>query len=300
LSASRRAETQLAPMMGLLDTWALAVQMKAFVAEGADGGALFGTHQPTVREISDSFADGTAAVARRLMTPSDFNEYQAFVTAYARDYPLHDLSFDRPSVVELWSRDKGGGTKLVDSLGTVPEAMADTAQRLQIYGDTAPVQAMRATQLALLEAGYSRGDMQAAFKQLDDRLERLTAAAESAPELVHGAEAEFRKSLREVLDRLDADSAGTVATLRTERAALFAELQAERVAVVAAVDVQRQAFAQDAARVADRVVRTSGEEIRRLTLEVLLLLAALVIVLLSLPFAAGYLVGRARHRHGPQ
>jgi hypothetical protein len=300
LSASRRAETQLAPMMGLLDTWALAVQMKAFVAEGADGGALFGTHQPTVREISDSFADGTAAVARRLMTPSDFNEYQAFVTAYARDYPLHDLSFDRPSVVELWSRDKGGGTKLVDSLGTVPEAMADTAQRLQIYGDTAPVQAMRATQLALLEAGYSRGDMQAAFKQLDDRLERLTAAAESAPELVHGAEAEFRKSLREVLDRLDADSAGTVATLRTERAALFAELQAERVAVVAAVDVQRQAFAQDAARVADRVVRTSGEEIRRLTLEVLLLLTALVIVLLSLPFAAGYLVGRARHRHGPQ
>jgi preprotein translocase subunit SecE len=142
--------------------------------------------------------------------------------------------------------------------------------------------------------------MQAALKQLDDRLERLTAAAESAPELVHGAEAEFRKSLREVLDRLDADSAGTVATLRTERAALFADLQAERVAVVAAVDVQRKAFAQDAAQVADRVVRTSGEEIRRLTLEVLLLLMVLAMVLLGLPFAAGYLVGRARHRHGPQ
>jgi hypothetical protein len=299
LSASRRAETQLAPKMSLLDTWALGVQMKAFVAEGAPGGSLFGTHQATVREISDAYADGTETLAKQLMSAADFDAYQAFVTAYARDYPLHDLSFDRPSIVEQWSRAKGVNTKLVDTLGTIPEAMADTAQRVQIYGDTAPIQAMRATQLALLQAGYSRKDMQASLQQLDERLDRLMAVAESAPQLVHGAEDEFRQSLHEVLNRLDAESNNMASTLDRERSAVFAELQDERAAVIAAVDVQRKALTQDATRVTDQVVRNAGAELRRLAAEVVLLLIALAIVLLGLPFAAGYLVGRARHRRGP-
>jgi hypothetical protein len=299
LTASRGAETQLAPKMGLLDTWALSEQMKAFVAEGAPGGKLFGTHQATVREISDSYADGTETLARRLLSTAEFSEYQTFVISYARDYPLHDLSFDRPSVVELWSRGKSGETKLVDSLGTIPEAMEDTAQRLQIYGETTPVEAVRATQLALLRAGYSRQDMQAALKQLDERLDRLTTVAESAPELVRGAEAEFRKSLREVLDRLDVESNSMADTLHRERAALFSDLQDERVAVLAAVDVQRKALTQDASRISDQVIRNTGAQLRRVALEVVLLLVLLAAVLLGLPFAAGYLVGRARHRHGP-
>jgi hypothetical protein len=298
LSASRRAETQLVPMMELLDTWALSVQMQAFVAEGAPGGALFGTHQATMRQISDSYADGTEAIAKRVLSTADFNTYQDFVSAYARDYPLHDLSFSRPSVVELWSRTKGRDTKLVDSLGTIPEAMEDTAQRLQIYGETSPVQALRAAQLALLKAGYSRRDMQAALEQLNDRLDRLTAAAESAPELVQGAEAEFRQSLRQVLERLDAESNGLTATLHRERTELFADLQEERVAVLAAVDTQRKALAQDASRLADQVVTSSGAQVRRLAAEVVGLIIALTIVLLGLPFAAGYLVGRARQRRG--
>ena len=299
VSASRRAATQIAPMMSLLDSWALAVQMRAFVAAGAPGGALFRTHQATVREISDNFADGTERVAKRLMTAGDFEQYQAFVTGYARDYPLRDLSFDRPSVVELWSRERGG-TRLVDSLGTIPEALTDAAQRVQLYGDTAPVQALRTTQLALLQSGYSRGDLQAELEKLDERLARLTAVAESAPELVQGAEDEVTRSVREVLEQLDAASTATAATLHTERAALFTNLQAERVAVVAAVDAQRQALAQDAARVADQLVKTSGEQVRRLTREALLLLIALTTIVLGLPFGAGYLMGRTRPRREPR
>jgi hypothetical protein len=299
VSASRSAETQIAPMMSLLDSWALAVQMQQFVAAGAPGGALFGTHQATVREITDSYADAAEALARRLLTPADFTQYQSFVATYVREYPLRDLAFERASVVELWSQEKGGSTPLVDSLGTIPEAMADTAQRLQIYGDTVPTQVMRTTQLALLQSGYSRGDVQAALQQLDERLERLTEVAESAPQLVHGAEEAVRQSVREVFNRLDADTASTEAALSKERAALFSDLQAERIALVAAVDVQRKALTQDAARVGDQLVRSSGEEVRRLTREVMLLLIALAVVLLGLPFGAGYLVGRARYRRGP-
>lgn len=153
---SRRASTQMAPTMSLLDTWALAAQMQAFMAAGAPGGALFGAHQEAVRQVSGDFAEGAAGLARRLLAAPDFARYQAFVEQYAQQHPLVDLTFARASVMELWSREQGGDAKLIDSLGTVPEAMADAAQRLQIYGDTVPPQLMHETELALRQSGYSR------------------------------------------------------------------------------------------------------------------------------------------------
>jgi hypothetical protein len=291
---SRRAATRMAPMMSLLDTWAFAVQMKAFAAEGAPGGALFGVHQEAVRTVSDKYANDAQALAHRLIAPRELADYQRFVSDYARDNPLRDLEFARPSVVELWSREKGADTRLVDSLGTIPEAMADAGDRLQIYGETVPQQLMRRTQLALHEAGYSQSDLQASLRTLDERLARLSAVAESTPDLVHDAETQVRASLREVLDRLDASSARMIAAVHAERAALFTDLQSEREAVLAAVDTQRKALALDAGRLADQVVKRSGEEARELAAEVLVMLIVLAVVVLGLPFLAGYLLGRAR------
>lgn len=296
---SRRAATRLVPMMSLLDTWALAAQMRAFTAEGAPGGALFGAHQQAVRDISGNYASDAQALAQRLLAPPDFATYQAFVEQYVREQPLVDLTFARPSVVALWSREQGGDTKLVDSLGTVPEALADTADRLEIYGDTVPSQVMHKTQLALRESGYTRGDVQAAIVKLNERLDRLTAVAESTPELVRGAEAEVRLSLRELLDRLEASSRSASETLHAERVALFADLQSERATVMAELDLERKAVAADAARISSQVVKDTGAQLRELAAEVLLLLIVLAVVVLGLPFAAGYLVGRARKVPAP-
>jgi hypothetical protein len=295
VAESRRAATRITPIMSLLDSWALGVQMKAFMADGAAGGALFAGHQQVVREVSGNFADDMEALARTLLTAEEFGAYHKFVDGYARQHPLQDLTFARASVIELWVRESGAGTKLVDSVGTIPQAMADMADRLQIYGDTVPTQLMRQTQLALRGSGYSSQDMQASLRRLDERLARLSAVAEATPALIHGAEAEVRLSLREVLGRLEASSRATTAALRTERATLFVDLQSEREAVIAAVDVQRRALAMDAARIADQVVKSSGEQARHVARELGLLIILASIVVLGLPFAAGYFVGRARH-----
>lgn len=296
---SRRAATRLAPMMGLLDTWALAAQLQAFTAAGGGGGALFGAHQQAVRELSANYAFDAQSLAQRLLAPHDFAAWQAFVGKYVREHPLADLGFARASVVELWSREQGGDARLVDSLGTIPEALADAADRIEIYGDTVPSQVMRKTQLALRESGYSGGDVRAAIRELNARLERLTAVAESTPGLVRGAEAEVRASLGEVLDRVDASSRTAAEAVHAERVALFADLQRERAAVMAELDVQRQALAADAARISSRVVQDTGAQLRELAAEVLLLLIVLAVVVLGLPFAAGYMVGRARHARTP-
>lgn len=296
---SRRAATRLVPMMSLLDTWALAVQMQTFTAQGAPGGALFGSHQQAVRDVSDTYASDAQALARRLLAPHDFAAYQTFVEQYVREHPLADLTFARPSIVALWSREQGADTRLVDSLGTIPEAMADAADRMEIYGDTVPAQVMHETELALRESGYTRGDVQAAIRQLNERLARLSVVAESTPELVHGAEAQVRQSLREVLERLDASSRNAEQALHAERVALFTDLQSERAAVMAQLDVERKAVAEDAARISSRAMKDAGTQLRELAAEVLLLLIVLAVVVLGLPFAAGYLVGRARQGRVP-
>ena len=291
---SQRAASRISPMMSLLDTWALAAQMRAFLSRGQAGGELFGSHQETAVAVAVELDGEAQALARRLTASGEFSEYQRFVDAYTREHPLTNLEFVRPSVVELWSEAHGGGARLVDSMGTITEAMTDFSDRLKMSSDALALQTLWRTQLALREAGYSGTDIRAALRQLDERLAKASAAAENAPQLVHDAIAEVRRSVLDVLERVDSSSARMIEALRTEREALSADVRIERQAIVTAADAQRRALAQDAATIAERIVRSSGDEARRLAREVLALMIVLALLVLGLPFAAGYLVGRAR------
>ena len=93
---SVRAATQIAPMMGLLDTWALALQMRAFLAEGNTGGSLFGPHQEAVRWVAEVQAQNADALAERIIAPKDYEKYHGFVETYVRRYPLQDLTSSGP------------------------------------------------------------------------------------------------------------------------------------------------------------------------------------------------------------
>jgi len=284
---SQRAATRLAPMMALLDTWALASQMQEFLAPGRAGGALFGSRQEIALTAASELDEGAQDLARRLIAPGEFGQYQQFVATYTREHPLRNLAFVRASVVELWSHRSGAGTRLVDSIGTIPEAMEDVSERIKITSDALALQTIWRTELVLRESGYSQTAIRAALRQLDERLAKVSTAAESAPQLVHEAVADVRRSVIDLLHQVDASAASM-------RAALSADVRTEREAVVLAADAERQAIARDAARIADQVVKSSGEQARYLAREVLLLLIVLAIVVLGLPFAAGYLAGRAR------
>jgi hypothetical protein len=294
IESSRQAEMQLAPLMSLLDTWTLALQLRAFVSEGGRGGKLFGTHQAALREITDNYADGAQRLAHSLLSPKELADYQGFVASYVQAHPLVDLRFTRAPVLTEWTREKGAQSDLLGAVGTIPQALADTSQRLEIYGDTVPHQAVRRAQLGMRESGYEPSDLRAALARLDAHIDRLSSVAENAPELVRGAAAELRASLREVFDRLDASTRATAAALHAERVALFADIVEQREALLAAADVQRKALTADASRLADQVVRSSGAEVRHITREALLFVIVLAVVLLGLPFAAGYFAGRAR------
>ena len=291
---SQRAAMRLAPQMSLIDTWALASQMKVFLSPGSPGGSLFGSHQVAALSIASELEEDAHTLARSLIPARELEKDQVFVEMYTREHPLTSLDFVRASVVELWTQSQGVEIKLVDSLGTIPEAMADVSDRLKISSEALASQAMWRTQLALRDSGYSGNDIRSALRQLDDRLAKVSATAENAPQLMHDAVADVRRSVFDALDRVDRSSAAMIEKLRVEREALTEDLHNERDTLVTAADTQRKALAEDVSRIADQVVKSSGEQVRSLAREVLLLLIVLAIVVLALPFWAGYMVGRVR------
>jgi hypothetical protein len=293
---SQRAATRMAPMMALLDSWALAAQMRAFLADGGAGSALFGRDQPAARTVANNLDEDVEKLAHRLLSAHDFERYHRFVQTYTGEHPIRNLDFVRASVIGLWSQQSDVNVSLVDSLGTIPEAMADVSDRLQIYSDTVPMQTMWKTQLALRESGYSGADVQAALSQINDHLAKISATAENSQQILHGTVSDVRRSAIDVLDRFDTSATAMMVALHAERLALTADVHAEREAVLSEADTQRKAIARDIATIADHVVQSSGEEVRYLAREVLLLMILLIVVVLGLPFAAGYFVGRAVQR----
>jgi hypothetical protein len=283
---SERAASQVVPMMGLLDTWALSVQMQQYLAEGA-GRAVFTAQQPLAVSLAEQLNTQAQDMARRLTAPDEFAHDQRFVEDYARAHPIESLQFARASIMDLWTQDSGAQVALIDSLGTVPEALANAGDLVRMYGETGSSQMIWNAQLAVLESGLSGKELQAALQRLDEHLAALSAVADQTPSLI-------RSVVRDVDTRFDASWVQMIGALHTEGRTLSGSLSTERAATVQALDAERAAVSADAARIASQVIADAGEQARRLLREALLIGIAIAVVLLGLPFAAGYLVGRAR------
>lgn len=284
--AGERAASQVVPILSLLDLWALSEQMQAYLDAGA-GRALFGAEQPGAVSTGAELAREAREMARNLLTAQEFEADRRFVADYVAEHPLVDLDFARASVADSWARGRDSREALVASLGTVPEAMADAVEVLRMYGESAPSQALWRAQLAVQQSGVSGQDVQRAFERLDARFARVSAMADSTPGLVDGV-------VRDAGRRFDAAWLEFMSTVRAERTALSSTLDAERQAATADLDRERAAVDADAARLAGQVIEQAGRQARMLLRDALLLAAALAVVVLGLPFAAGYALGRGR------
>jgi hypothetical protein len=283
---SQRAASQVVPMIGLLDTWALSVQMQQYLADGA-GRAVFAAQQPLAVSLAEQLTAQAKDLARRLTTTDEFDHDQRFIDDYVHAHPIESLQFARASIMDQWTQDSGVQVPLVDSLGTVPEALANAGDLVRMYGDTASSQMIWNAQLAVLESGLSGKELQAALQRLDEHLAELSGVADQTPSLIKGV-------AHDVDTRINASWTEMIGALHTEGRTLSGSMSTERQATVQALDVERAAVTADAARIASQIVAEAGEQARRLLREAMFVVIAVAVVLLGLPFAAGYLVGRAR------
>ena len=286
-----RASTGLSPMGSLLDTWAFSLQFRDFLTTGS-GANLLGSAQPEVSRGAAVLGDEADALARKV-SGSDYSRYRTFVSGYAGRNPLQNADMVRPSVLSAWMLEESDKNPL-RAEGTVAQALGDVSDRMRIYSERVPAMSLWQAELALNRAGFDDASYRTAFHNIDAQLERISKLADTSPELAHEAIGELRRSLRESSDRLDASWMQMLRTLRIEREALAANIAAERQGLTEAFDTERARISADAAKMTAEAVDTSWRELRKLVREALLLTILLALVLLGLPFTAGYWVGRRR------
>jgi hypothetical protein len=288
-----RASTGLSPMASLLDTWAFSLQFRDFLITGA-GADVLGNAQSDARLGATRLAAEADALAQKVLD-SDYPRYHAFVLAYAQHDPIESADLVRASVLSAWMIEERDKSPL-RAVGTVAQALGDVSDRMRIYSERVPAISLWQAELALDRAGFDNASYRTALRNIDAQLARISKLADTTPELAHEAIAELRGSLRASSDRLDASWIQMLRTLRVEREALAANIANERESVTAAFDVERARISADAAQITSQAVDTSWRELRKLVRETLLLTILLALVMLGLPFAAGYLVGRRRGR----
>jgi hypothetical protein len=288
-----RASTGLSPIASLLDTWAFAVQLRDFLGAGA-GADILGSAQEGARLGTTRLAAEADALAKQVMG-NDYPRYRTFVLGYAQRNPLESVDFVRPSVLTAWTNDERDEAPLRVE-GTVAQALGDLSDRVGIYGERVPVMSLWQTELALNRAGFDVASYRVAFRNIDAQLERIAMLADTSPALAHQAIAELRASLLASSDRLDASWMQTLRVMHVEREALAANIATEREGITSAFDTERARVAEDAERIAAHAVDTSWQELRKLVREALLLLILLTLLVLGLPFGAGYLLGRRQGR----
>jgi hypothetical protein len=266
VSEITRASTGLSAIGSLLDTWAFALQLRDFLVTGA-GDELLGAAQPEVRRDVVQLAGDADELARKVLA-QDYSHYRQFVSDYVQRNPLLRVDFVRPSILSDW--------------------VGEPHDR----GERIPNITLWQAQVALDRAGFDDATYRNALHNIDSQLARISTLAETSPQLAHEAITELRDGLRASSDRLDGSWMQTLRTLSTERAALADNIATERASLVTAFDLQRIQLSADADRIVARSVETSWQQARKLVREALLLLIVLAVLVLGMPFGAGYLVGR--------
>lgn len=307
--ASRRAAYRLEPQMALVDAWALAVQMEAFFRDGA-GRTLFGSQQTVALDAARGLARDAEALAARRLDAGMLPDYRKLVTTYAASAPLSDLSFKRAPIGPLWRETAARDASVPKTVDVATEARAEATDRLDVYGQRIPDELRWRAELLIAESGIRPGDLSHSLKRFEEELAKLSALAQTQPEIAIRRLESLQAEMARVFENVDRRWGETLVTMKTERAALVQDLEAMRVAMDATIERERQALyvaisAERAALAADaaRIGRELGPlligKLGEVVAEALLLLILLVLVLVGLPFAGGFLAGRAVARRAP-
>jgi hypothetical protein len=303
-TASRRAAFRHEPQLALVDTWALALQMEYFFGEGA-GRALFGSQQQTALDTARALAREADALGARRLDPGVLADLRKLVSDYTAAERLSDLSFERSPIAPQW-RDVVA-RQIAKSASVAPEAQSAASDQMDIYGRRIPDELRWRAELAFVESGIQPADLSHALKRFDEELTKLGVLAQTQPELAMVRLAALQDEMARVSENFDRRWGQTLVMLQAERAALAKDLDAmrvgmdatierERKALYAAVSVERAALAADAERIGKELGSHLLAKLGAVIMEALLLVIVLVLLLLGLPFLAGFFVGRARAR----
>ncbi|UCG75813.1 MAG: hypothetical protein JSV95_00310 [Gemmatimonadota bacterium] len=237
LSATQVAAFALDPLIGLLDMWVLAVQMRDFFQAGS-GRAVFAEHQSIAVETARDLERRINELAASISVSGEISDWQRDVEEYAAARPLTGMHFVRETATREFAeflRDETGGLSV---LGDLSIQVGDLSERLKYYAATLPAQIRWQSELLLLDVTEDGAveDFLNDVASVNASAERLAILGDSIPTLVDeqakAAIAALSDNLAASLREVDRQRLATLVELSRERIAVMEQLSAERIAVM--------------------------------------------------------------------
>ena len=288
--------TQLSPMLSLIDTWAFAAQMDDFL-RAPEQAALFGTHREAVLATSGQQLRDIRDIARRVATRSEFSAYSDAVRQHANRYPMTTLNVVRVSMASNPVIDGLPGVPL-ETVGTGAEAMSDVAGRLRLYTIMLRYSTQWQLELYALQSGLTEGEIHNVLASIDESFGDVASLARNSPMLMARATGDFERALTRSSDSFERSALSIVQSIQEERELLMSDLDENWDRIYLAIDSQRSAAAADIERIALSANEELWDNLRAAIREAAIIVIVFVVLLLTLPFVAGYVVGRARAAGG--
>ena len=262
ISACFQAASRRDPLSAYMDIWVLNKQSLALFEQPSDP-PLFGTSQEIAIKASQELESSLQEILT--MIGPDFPVREDFPIAFARDYPIRDLYFNRESIAAHYTdyiaKVHSSDREITEVVGDIDDQL-DQLQRLSsIYAEFVPKQARWHGELVVLETLRSEEVMQPlqdmtvaadAVARIADTTQDTPALVERERELLYRTISAERMATLNDVNRMRVE---TLDKLEQERTAVMADLKSERTEVMEAMREERIAATGDLTRFGEESIR---------------------------------------------
>ncbi|MFA0056230.1 chemotaxis protein [Vibrio echinoideorum] len=297
----QQAAYQTSPMSALIDLWVFSAQMHQFYTLG-DGAELFTTDHAA--ETALFLGQEAEKLAKGVLSSSDFSKSKEFVTQFAMSHPFKDLTFRSTPAYREWLTYLGKDElQVVQSLGTMPEAMSDASDRLSLMADQTPKLMSWKAELVALNSSLSGEDLSMTLESLRQTSASMQDFIENNPEymqtLASIMSTEMQPLLNDLSDKTDQkleilseERVALEKMVTREREALVQMIEKERIEIAGIVSSERELFTQDLDRVSQEVVVLAIDKLMELIKGLIIYFILFILVVFFAPLGIGYWLGK--------
>ncbi|MDP2589014.1 DHH family phosphoesterase [Vibrio splendidus] len=297
----QQAAYQASPMSALIDSWVFTAQMNQFYRQG-DGADLFATDDAV--ETARFLDQEAEKLAKGVLSSSDFKNSKVFVAQFAASHPFKDLTFRSiPAYREWLSYLDKDESQIVQSLGTMPEAMSDASDRLSLMAYQTPKLMSWKAELVALNSSLTGEDLSMTLESLRQTSASMQDFIENNPEYMQTLASIMSTEMQPLLNDLSDKTDQKLAMLTEERVALekmvtrerealLEMIAKERIEIAGIVTSERELFTQDLDRVSQEVVVLAIDKLMELIKSVIIYFILFILVVFFAPLGIGYWLGK--------
>lgn len=284
--AAVSAAMQGIPDVALADTWILFRRMESSF-DAAPDSMLFGPYSDYAREAVRRMTLRVDSVARDALDGERYRLMKEYVGRYIAENPLSEGEVP-PNTTLAWIEFMNEhGKDLSYATGSIADVVSDMSDRMT--GQTGQAMNTLSWTKDIIEIEWQRDSTaQAVQRQLDSlesNFERIVVVMENIPQISDTVLAVFNVYVETMMR-----------TFERSLDNAFGQIDRQRNEIQRFVSAEREAAIEQGRGIADSVVAQVMDRVMASVGRIALWAIALALIVLGLPFAAGYWVGTFRER----